>query len=50
MTKEEIYSILKIAAGFELDSNNLGISSINKTFKSKYESFPNNNVLQEYMN
>lgn len=50
MTKEEIYSILKIAAGFELDSNNLGIGSINKTFKSKYEGFLNNNVLQEYMN
>ena len=50
MTKEEIYNILKIAAGFELDSNNLGIGAINKTFKSKYEDFPNNNILQEYIN
>ena len=50
MTKEEIYQILKEAAGFELDNENCGMGSIAKTFKSKYEQWPNNNVIQEYIN
>ena len=50
MTKDEIYSILKTAAGFELDEDNLGTGSISKTFKTKYENFPHGDVIQEYIN
>ena len=50
MTAEEIFYILKEAAGFELDDDNNGFGSINKTFKSKYENYPNANYLQEYIN
>lgn len=50
MIKEEIFNILKIAAGFELDKNNLGFGSINKTFQTKYENFSYNDVSLEYIN
>ena len=33
MNKEEIYGILKEAAGFELDNDKFGFGRINKTFK-----------------
>lgn len=42
MTKEEIYSILKFAAGFELDEDNFGSGSIAKTFS-------HSNSITEYM-
>ena len=47
MTKEEIYNILKTAAGFELGEDNFGTGSISKTFKTKYKNFPHNNIIQE---
>lgn len=50
MEREEIYRILKEAAGFELDDNNFGYGAINRTFKSRYEDYPHNNCLQEYIN
>jgi len=49
MTKEEIYRILKIAAGFELDKDNFASGSISKSFKTKYENFPHNDLMQEYI-
>lgn len=50
MSTKEIFDILKEAAGFELDADKFGTGSIDKTFKSKYEQWANNNVLQEYIN
>ena len=49
MTKEEIYNILKTTAGFELNEDNFATGSISKTFKTKYENFPHNNIIQEYI-
>ncbi len=50
MTKNEICNILKIATGFELDEDNFATGSISKSFKSKYENFPHNDIMQEYIN
>lgn len=50
MSTKEIFDILKEAAGFELDADKFGTGSIAKTFKSKYGQWPNNDVIQEYIN
>ena len=59
MTKEEIFNILKEAAGFELDDNNNGFGSIDKTFytskvdktaHSQYYKYPEDYYIQDYIN
>ena len=49
MTTEKIYNILKINAGFELDTDKFGMGSIAKTFKPKHGQWPNNDVVGEYI-